>query len=281
MILEVEHLLRYTYSDYVNLNPQYFYLTPNLKASQRLISNEIIILPQAEMLTKNTDIEGNIQHICFVNIPTKTFEVITKFQIETAEFNPYDFVMFPFESSNLPFDYPGSLRRYAETYFNIHSLSKEVRELADFLAKKVNYQTLDFVIEVTEYISKSFEYKSRERGTPKKPEYTLKAQEGSCRDFAVLMMALCASQKVIARFVSGYLYGSERHQHELHAWVEVFLPGGGWRGFDPSEGMVVNKNYITLASSLEYTGINPIRGSFRAQQKIDTLLETHIKIKEI
>lgn len=280
MILEAEHRLTYKYTDYVNLNPHYLYLTPNATPYQHLINFELVILPQASNLIKNIDQEGNIQEVCFVNTPTKTFEVKTSFTIETRDFNTFDFIFFPFEAAKLPFKYPGRLSDYASIYFEVNPVEKCVQELGDKLAAEVSFSTIDFLMAVTAYISQNFRYISRERGEALSPRETIELMSGSCRDFSVLMMALCTSQGLIARFVSGYVYGSDRHMHDLHAWVEVFLPGGGWRGFDPTEGQAVNKNYITLANSIEPAGINPVRGSFRGGVGVGSELETFVAIKE-
>lgn len=280
MILEVEHRLSYRYSGFVRLNPHYFYLTPNLIPYQRLISYEMSVLPQADKLIRNIDQEGNIQHVCFVNIDTRMFEIKTVFSIESSDFNTYDFIFFPFETAKLPFRYPEKLARYTDIYFAVSEVSPEVRALAAQLAEEAGYSTIDFLSGVTTYISKRFRYISRERGEAMKPEETLRLGSGSCRDFSVLMMALCTAQGMVARFVSGYLFGSDRHEHDLHAWVEVFLPGGGWRGFDPTEGQAVNKNYIALANSLEPSGVNPVRGSFRGMPGVESELETYVSIRE-
>ncbi|MCD8540442.1 MAG: transglutaminase family protein [Leadbetterella sp.] len=174
---------------------------------------------------------------------------------------------FPFEAAKLPFRYPEKLARYTDIYFAVSPVSEEISAISDQLAKEAGYSTIDFLSGVTTYISRNFRYISRERGAAMKPEETLRLGSGSCRDFSVLMMALCNAQGLVARFVSGYLFGIDRHEHDLHAWVEVFLPGGGWRGFDPTEGQAVNRNYIALANSLEPLGINPVRGTFRGDAR--------------
>lgn len=281
MILKAEHSLSYKYSDYVNLNPHYFYLSPKVNPFQSLLKSELLVLPQPDKLIKNIDQEGNIQHVCFENTPLKLFEVVSKFEIESNEFNTFDFIFFPFEAARLPFNYPGYLHKYADAVFSIKSISSEVKALGQHLAEKTNFDTIDFLMEITSYIPANFRYISRERGEAQSSVETLAYGTGSCRDFSVLMIDICASQRLLARFVSGYLFGSDRHMHDLHAWVEVFLPGGGWRGFDPTEGKVIDENYIALANSFEATGLSPIRGTFRSEQKVDSSLETMININKI
>jgi transglutaminase-like putative cysteine protease len=280
MILEVEHQLSYSYSDYVGLNPHYFFLSPKPTPYQYLIVHELGILPKPDLLNKNIDQEGNIQHVCFINQRLKTFEVSSKFSIKTDNFKGLNFVFFPFECAKIPFKYPQRMEKYVEFILNSKVISDQVKEYALGVAEKTKYSTIDFLMEVTTQIHKNFRYISRERGDAVSADETLKSLSGSCRDFSVLMMEVCASVGILARFVSGYLYGSELHQHDLHAWVEVLLPGGGWRGFDPTEGRVVDKNYIALAASIESAGLNPVRGTFRASGHVDSVLNTLVTIKE-
>jgi transglutaminase-like putative cysteine protease len=84
---------------------------------------------------------------------------------------------------------------------------------------------------------------------------------------------------IAARFASGYLFGSPTHAYDLHAWVEVYLPGAGWRGFDPTEGKTVSSNHITLATSASPTAVNPVLGTFRGRSRSE--LRTHLKLIEM
>lgn len=281
MTLEIEHQLSYSYSDYVGLNPHYFYLSPKASPYQKVLNHDLSILPKPDLLVKNIDQESNIQHICFINQLLKTFEVKSTFTIKTEDFNALNFVFFPFETAKIPFKYPTKLGNYAGFILENQIHDAEVKEYGIEMAEKTKFDTVDFLMELTTHIHHNFRYISRERGDALNGIETLKSQSGSCRDFAVFMMEVCASVGLLARFVSGYLYGSELHQHELHAWVEVFLPGGGWRGFDPTEGRVVDKNYIALASSFESDGLNPIRGTFRSTNFVESILKTEVTIKEI
>jgi transglutaminase-like putative cysteine protease len=281
MILEVEHQLSYSYTDYVGLNPHNFFLSPKPTPYQYLINHELKILPKPDLLNKNIDQEGNIQHICFINLRLKTFEVNSKFSIKTDDFKGLNFVFFPFECTKIPFKYPQRMVKYVEFILNTKTISDEVKSYAFQIAERVNFSTLDFLMALTTQIHKNFRYISRERGDAVSADETLKTQSGSCRDFSVFMMEVCASVGMLARFVSGYLYGSELHQHDLHAWVEVLLPGGGWRGFDPTEGRVVDKKYIALAASIESVGLSPVRGTFRSSGHVDSVLNALVTIKEV
>ena len=89
-------------------------------------------------------------------------------------------------------------------------------------------------------------------------------------------MACCRSIGLAARFVSGYLYGNVLQENDLHAWAEVYLPGAGWRGFDPTEGQAVGNNHVYLAASGEPQSIAPLSGTFRGRAR--SLLTTEVVV---
>ncbi|MFN8431602.1 MAG: transglutaminase family protein [Spirosomataceae bacterium] len=281
MIFEVEHRLKYSYSDYVGLNPHYLYLNPRPTPFQQILDCHLTILPKPDLLVKNIDQESNIQQLCYVNQMLKTFEVFSKFKIQSEPFHALNFVFFPFESAKIPFRYPGKLALNIEAILGNKRVDTSVKDFANQIAQKAKFDTIDFLMELTTEIHRKFEYVSRERGDANPGYLTLKTMQGSCRDFSVLMMEACAAVGLLSRFISGYLYGSELHQHDLHAWVEVLLPGGGWRGFDPTEGRVVDHNYIALASSIEDRGLTPIRGTFRSSSVVESMLDTQVIIKAL
>ncbi|NBA86937.1 transglutaminase family protein [Emticicia sp. CRIBPO] len=281
MVLEIEHQLVYSYSESVSLTPHILYLTPRPTPYQSIVSHKIDIDPKPSLLVKNIDQEGNIQHICFVNEGVERISIKATMTVDTQLFNSFDFVFYPFESNKLPFVYPDKAKPFQETYINNKKVDESVKKLGIEIAEKVNFSTMDFLINLCQYINENFRYEMRERGVAYDSKVTLELKSGSCRDFSVLMMDVCSSMGIMARFVSGYFFGSELHEHELHAWVEVLLPGGGWRGFDPTEGKVVNHNYIALASSIEAEWINPVRGNFRSKNVVKSELSTHVAINRV
>jgi transglutaminase-like putative cysteine protease len=279
MILHLKHVLEYTYSEEVSLNPHYLYLSPKPTPYQQVFSQNLKVSPTPELTIKNMDQENNIQHVCFFNTKLKNLKVTSNIKIKSEAFNTLDFVFYPFESSKIPFSYKGNLGIYADYYLGKKNISFDVRAYAESIAEESNHNTIDFIMNIIKKIKADFQYISREMGEANPSYLTLITKEGTCRDFAVLMIDMCATKGIVARFVSGYLYGSELHRHELHAWVEVLLPGGGWRGFDPTEGKVVSENYVALASSLESQGLNPVRGTFRAFRNVESWLNTSVIIK--
>ena len=139
-------------------------------------------------------------------------------------------------------------------------------------------------MQINEFIFKNFAYEIREEGAPNTPEVTLLSRKGSCRDYAVLFSALCRAMGLATRFVSGYYTGAApvdlpNQTHHLHAWVEVFLPGGGWRGYDPTQHEVVSGNHIPLAASCLPEEITPVYGTYRGAAT--SILTTNVFIERI
>jgi len=279
MILSVEHTLHYKYSQAVSLTPHYIYLSPKASPYQEVSNFELEINPVANLLYKNIDVEGNAQYVAYINSSCEELTFKATFEIDSAPTNPYHFIYFPFISEKLPFEYPEKEASLLQPYLNQLGVTTLIHQFARQIAAEANWKTTDFLVRISKYIKANFAYEKRIEGPANQPEKTLLNRIGTCRDYAVLMIASCKALGIAARFVSGYCYGSLLQAHELHAWVEVYLPGAGWRGFDPTEGKIVDNHYITLASSAQPELINPITGGFRGNAKSE--LNTYVNIKRI
>jgi transglutaminase-like putative cysteine protease len=104
----------------------------------------------------------------------------------------------------------------------------------------------------------------REESEPQAPGMILAQRYGACRDLAVLFMDACRALGLGARFVSGYQEGDpDQEGRRLHAWAEVYIPGGGWRGYDPTHGPAVADRHVAVAAGMHPTFAAPITGTFR------------------
>ncbi|GAA4405421.1 transglutaminase family protein [Nibrella viscosa] len=261
MILEVKHQLQYTYDQSVTLNPHTLYLYPRTFPYQRLVEYRLLIDPVPVKIVRNIDVEGNIQQLLYFSGLTRHLNITAEMQLESDEFNSLDFVLFPFETQRVPFRYPDPVHQLLLPYLVRDGVTEPIEHWARQQAAAANWQTVAFLTYLNQTI-RQFKYEIREDGAPYPPEQTLINRSGSCRDYATLFMAACRSLGLAARFVSGYLYGSHQQEHELHAWAEVYLPGAGWRGFDPTENLVVVNQHIFLASSARPELTAPVTGTF-------------------
>jgi transglutaminase-like putative cysteine protease len=156
-----------------------------------------------------------------------------------------------------------------------------VDRFAETIAREVDGRTLPFLTALCGRIHDTCAYVIREDGDPLPGEETLARGAGSCRDLAVLFMDACRARGIAARFVSGYQEGrSPQDRSDMHAWSEVYLPGGGWRGYDPTLGLAVADRHIALASAAVPQLAAPISGSFRGAD-VSTSFQAKIEIRSL
>ena len=261
MHLHVRHESEYTYDHPVALGPQTLYLYPRTYPYQRLLSYQLTIDPEPSRIVRNIDVEGNVQQLVYFDHPTRHLSVTAEMQLQSDEFNSFDFVLFPFDTQHVPFHYPKSVEDLLQPYLQQVGMSDKVRAWAEQIAAGADWQTTAFLMALNQTI-REFTYEIREEGAAFPPEQTLTLCKGSCRDYATLFIAACRSMGIAARFVSGYLLGNPQQEHQLHAWAEVYLPGAGWRGFDPTEGSVVVNRHIFLTSTAKPDLAAPISGTY-------------------
>jgi len=282
MIAIIKHLLTYQYSSAVNLEPHVLYLHPRKSSLLTVNSFTLDVNPKPVQISKNLDPEGNIQNILFFKEPTDCLKIEMNAVVETTEFNPFDFVYFPFESKTLPLNYTHSYQKTLSPYLGQEGVTTLVEQTARQIASQVKWNTSSFLSELNEFIFKQFAYEIREEGAPNSAEFTLVNRKGSCRDYAVLFSAMCRALGLATRFVSGYYVGVApidvpNQTHHLHAWVEVYLPGGGWRGYDPTQHEVVAGNHIPLAASCLPEEITPVFGSYRGSASSELITKVSIE----
>ena len=209
------------------------------------------MLPISQGTSNFVDLDGNNITKLWFNKPTQQLSIQTVSKVETTCSNPFDYLLEPW-ALTIPFDYPCSLKQQLEPYLHPYSFVRDnlALELAQTIAIASQNNTLDFLFTLNQRIYKECNYGTRETGEPYPAGVTWHSKQGSCRDYAVLFMEVCRAMGIAARFVSGYQEGDEQQQsRDLHAWVEVYLPGAGWRGYDPTLGLIVSDRHIPLAAS--------------------------------
>ena len=141
-------------------------------------------------------------------------------------------------------------------------------------------ETVATLVELTNALHQTISYERREEGAAQSPAETLRRQRGACRDTAVLLAEMLRDLGLAARVVSGYLAGGEgsRAEGSLHAWTEVFLPGAGWIGLDPTNGIFCNDNFIPAAVGLRPADITPISGSFYHRDRIPAEMKSRLEL---
>jgi transglutaminase-like putative cysteine protease len=156
-----------------------------------------------------------------------------------------------------------------------------------FIPREGRIPTQELLADMTRSVRANFTYLARSEKGVQEPLTTLRSKRGSCRDFAVLMMEAVRALGMAARFVSGYLYNprNDRARHvgggSTHAWLQVYLPGAGWIEFDPTNGIVGNRDLIRVAVARDPAQAVPLHGSFFGLASDDLGMRVDVDVVEL
>jgi transglutaminase-like putative cysteine protease len=260
MRIAVRHHTTYRYSSAVFLGPQVLRLKPRSDASQQVVSFDVTIQPSPNGLTENTGAEGNHELLAWFQGPADVLEIDTYAVVDTLRPNAFNFIWLG--DHHLPLDYGDELNAALLPYRFVEPLADSVQQLASRIAVGVGEDAQAFPTALVAAIHDSCRQVIRVEGDPRSPEETLARRAGSCRDLTVLFNAIARSAGFAARFVSGYWAAPSLDRFELHAWSELYLPGGGWRGFDPSAGLAVSDRHVAVASGPRPKDAAPLSGAY-------------------
>ena len=279
MRLAIAHRTEYRYSQPVFLEPISLRLRPRCDVSQTLHTYNIEIDPAPAGRGQCVDLDGNGTDAVWFNGLHERFIVVVDALVETHRKDPFAFLITDSHAASLPLVYAARLRPALAHYLARPLMDTAVAAFADAIKNEARGDSLRFLILLAERIRTDFAYSVREHGEPWTPRETLERKAGACRDFSMLYVDACRCVGIAARFVSGYSYADAAAEHHLHAWAEAYLPGGGWRGFDPSEGLAVADRHIALASGSGAEDASPVAGRFRGDAV--PVLSTSVLIKKL
>ncbi|HEV8360186.1 MAG TPA: transglutaminase family protein [Candidatus Thermoplasmatota archaeon] len=273
MLIDVEHLTRYTYSAPVTLDRQLVRLKPRSDAYQQLKRFELKLQPASARSWEETDAEGNAVMHVQVHEPVTLFEVVSRALVETRAPAPLPDEA-PAAALRFPLHYPADTPPAVLAYAGPVTTDPAVNRFAAEVADGARWEVLPFLALLAARIQRTHAYQLRYEGPPRPAAATLERREGACRDFAVLYIDACRAFGVASRFVSGYrLRDPDGVGRELHAWVEAYVPGVGWRGFDPTSGRPVADDHVAIAAGTPATAA-PVTGTFWGSGVSSQLLAT-------
>lgn len=283
MQYHIEHLSHYRYSRPVCLAPHVLRLYPRSDGGQTLQQFEFTVVPIPIGTSYQLDAQGNtVIQLWFAPESTAELKIQTHCQVKAHRPNPFDYLLEPW-ATQLPLDYPLSLAEQLYPYLQtglLPAIGGGVSDWAQQLLEAAGGEVVQFLFRLTQAIYDRCEYQVREVGAAQQPSVTLAQGKGTCRDFAVLMMAACRAVGLAARFVSGYQAGDpDQQRRDLHAWTEVYIPGAGWRGYDPTLGLAVAQGHVAIAAALDPRQAAPVSGQLRQASGVQTQLENQIVLK--
>jgi transglutaminase-like putative cysteine protease len=262
---KIVHQTYYNFSNVVRFAPHQMRLRPRENYQLHVESFSLKITPPASLLW-HLDVEGNSVAIATFDLPATQLAIESEVIIQQFNETPLDFLVADY-AVNYPFAYLPDDRTLLLPYMAFPDLQTNNRLLdwiADLWQPGQRLQTYTLLQRLGSHISQTFSYQIRDEPGVQNPMQTLTYRSGSCRDFAVLFMETARCLGLAARFVSGYLHSppSATDYGATHAWVEVYLPGAGWRGFDPTSGEIVGSDHIAVAVARLPESIPPVAGSF-------------------
>ena len=268
----IYHLTHYTYDRPVSLGPQIIRLRPAPHSRTRVLSHSLKVSPADHFVNHQQDPFGNWLARFVFPEPVRELKIEVDLVADMTVYNPFDF--FVEDSAEYwPFDYPPELAEELVPYRQAEPAGPELRKLLDSTPKD-KVRSVDFVVNLNARIAGQTNYTIRMEPGVQTPEETLTLKSGSCRDSSWLLVNALRHLGFAARFVSGYLIqlkpdlkaldgpsGTEVDFTDLHAWAEVYLPGAGWIGLDPTSGLLTGESHIPLAAAPHYRSCAPISGA--------------------
>jgi transglutaminase-like putative cysteine protease len=264
MNFKIIHETKYLFSDEVFLEPHFLRFRPKQTPFIDVTSYSIAIKAEPEGHSVIEDEEHNAIDFCWFETLTNSLSILVQSSLQTKAFNPFNFIIHPESFNTLPFTY--NEHQYQILYASLQktALAQDIIDFGNEILEKSHFNTIGFITNLTTQIHQDFVVEYREDGPPLAPNNTYNIKRGSCRDLSWLQINLLRHYGIAARFVSGYFYfDMENPTFELHAWVEVFIPGTGWLGFDPSHGILTGNTHFPVASSAIPKNTMPVSGGIR------------------
>ncbi len=263
--LKITHLTEYRFNNPVTLQPHRLLLRPREGAEVHIESSSLRISP-AHTVTWHRDALDNSAAVVHFLESAQTLSITSEVIIQHYAGLPLDFVVEDY-AVNYPFEYVQQDRDDLLPFL-MSVYPNDEAAIANWLnglgLARPAMQTYALLDQLSRTIAGQFAYTIREEPGVQTPAQTLAWGRGSCRDFAALFVAACRHLGLASRFVSGYSHApaTEHWSATTHAWAEVYLPGPGWKGFDPTSGEVTGHRHIPVAVARHPEAVPPVAGSF-------------------
>jgi uncharacterized protein (DUF2126 family) len=273
----LHHKTVYNYDRLVTLGPQVVRLRPAPHSRTPVVSYSLRVEPKEHFINWQQDPQSNFLARIVIPAPTRRFSLEVDLVAEMTVLNPFDFFLEPY-ADRFPFQYEKSLARELTPFLELlpagERFTKFMKEL-----DRTEKQTIDYLVDLNRTVQHAVGYLIRMEPGVQTPDETLTLGTGSCRDSAWLMVQVLRQLGLAARFVSGYLIqlkpdqksldgpsGTEYDFTDLHAWAEVYLPGAGWVGLDPTSGLFAGEGHIPVAATPDPQSAAPVSGGVSASE---------------
>lgn len=262
---KIIHHTYYNFSADVWLEPHALRLRPREGHELHIESSTLEINPPATLLW-HRDVEGNSVATATFDIPANQLAIKSEVILQQFNENPFNFLVSDY-AIDYPFNYEPDDRILLSPYMEPAAGGSRdllIEWMTNVWQPGYLIQTYTLLQRVCIYIHETLSYRLREEPGVQTPEQTLSCGTGSCRDFAMLFMEVARCLGMASRFVSGYLYEPALADNPgtTHAWAEVYLPGAGWKGFDPTIGAIAGADHFAVAMARLPESVPPVAGTY-------------------
>ncbi len=280
----IKHRTTYNYNQPVAFGQHKILIRPR-EGHDLHIESSILDIQPAHAIHWMRDVNGNsIAKVDFTEEASQLM-IYSELLLQHYDSNPLDFVIDE-SAVHYPFVYdPDSQPELAAFMHIIYPKdTARLREwLGQFLKTGNQIETIVLLQIVTQHIHNTFKYERRDESGVQTPAQTLEKNSGSCRDFATLLLEACRCWGLAARFVSGYMQceATEAGGASTHAWAEVYLPGAGWKGFDPTCGIMTGAQHVTVAVARDPENAAPIAGSYNGPANAFLNIQVDVTVVQV
>lgn len=276
MKVQILYQTQYAYETTVTFSPHLFRLFP--KTDHHLKVRHLQFQTNLDAVVNfRRDLYDNEIASCFYPAPSSLLAASFDIELEVGEKNAFGFLL-EARALSLPFEYEPAERRVLAPYLQ----QGDPVRLPFWKAPSRPQATLETLVDLNAAIHRGLEYERREEGPARAPAETLVAGRGACRDYAVLLAETLRQLGLAARLASGYLceFGDRQKRADgaLHAWTEVYLPGAGWLGLDPTNGTLCDHHHLPAAVGLAAIDIAPVLGSYYHEAPVASQMMASLRI---
>ena len=277
--LRILHETEYSYTSDIQLGDHRLLVRPRDGHDIRIEASRLEISPNGMVSWHRDELDNSVALVTFGEDSVRRLKIVS--EVTVAHYS--------FERQTLPLTENGSA-------FPVGYSDQEASRLSSYLEYPVSEAlnqwlqsvnpapgSLGFLTNLCQSIYENFTYCVRIEEGVQSPDETLSAMSGSCRDYAWLFVCAARQSGFAARFVSGYFHtaGTSLVDGHTHAWVEIYLPGAGWTGFDPTCNRLTAENHIPVAVAVNPEDIPPVSGSFRGTTGEGATLEVRVRVTAV